>query len=103
MPEKTPAALRIAVARLAPEAVAKFDSHWASAMEQARQEYSLLPGRQFVEHWWTWVAVTRHPERAARLRECERVIADSDDRSLRRSAAEEIARILAASTAEAGA
>lgn len=95
MPEKTPAALRTAVAQLSPEAVAKFDAHWASAMEQAREECSPLPGRHFVEHWWMWGAVTRWPQRAARLRECERLVAESDDRELRRSAAAEMGRILA--------
>ncbi len=95
MPDKTPAALRIAVAQLAPDAVATFDEHWRTAMEQARSQYSLLPGRAFVEHWWSWVAVARYPERLARFRECERIVAESPDRAERRGAAAELARILA--------
>jgi hypothetical protein len=57
-------------------------------------EYSLLPPRYFVEHWWSWVAVERWPERAARLHECERVVAESEDPAERRAAAAEIGQIL---------
>ncbi|MFJ6633779.1 DUF6247 family protein [Streptomyces sp. NPDC091376] len=95
MPAKTPAALRVAVARIDPDVLPRFDADWATAMNQARDEYSLLPGRHFTEHWWAWVAVTRWPARAARLRECEQIVATSDDRAARRAAAAEIGRILA--------
>jgi hypothetical protein len=50
--------------------------------------------RYFVEHWWTWVAVERWPALAARLRDCERVVAESADRNARRAAAAEISEIL---------
>ncbi|WP_406169290.1 DUF6247 family protein [Streptomyces sp. NBC_00996] len=99
MPEKTPAALRVAVGRLDATAVTKFDAHWETVMGQARDEYSILPARHFTEHWWTWVAVTRWPARAARFRELEKIAAESADRSERRAAAAELGRILA----EAGA
>ncbi|MFD0269135.1 DUF6247 family protein [Streptomyces sp. NPDC127106] len=101
MPDKTPASLRIAVAQLAPDAVATFDDHWQAAMTQARTEYSLMPGRAFVEHWWSWVAVARNPELLARFRECERIVAESPDRAERRAAAGELARILAEAEAAA--
>jgi hypothetical protein len=101
MPERTPAALRVAVGRLAPDALARFDAHWAAAIGQARDEYSLLPGRHFTEHWWTWVAVTRWPARAARLRELEQTVADCADRATRRAAATQISRILAEAETDA--
>ncbi|WP_369380395.1 DUF6247 family protein [Streptomyces sp. cg36] len=101
MPDKTPAALRVAVARLAPEALPKFDTHWATAIGQARDEYSLTPARGFTEHWWMWVAVARRPERLARFRELEHTVATSEDRATRREAAAEISRLLAAAEAEA--
>jgi hypothetical protein len=47
-----------------------------------------------VEHWFNWVAVTRWPELAARLRACERIVAESPDRAERREAAAEISQIL---------
>ena len=47
------------------------------------------------EHWFTWVAVHRLPGLAARLAECERIVAQSTDRDERRSASAEIALLLA--------
>jgi hypothetical protein len=101
MPDKSPAALRISVARLDPDALPTFDAHWGEAMAQARDEYSLLPGRHFVDHWWAWVAVQRWPERAARFRECEQIVATSEDRDTRRAASAELGRILADAQADA--
>jgi hypothetical protein len=51
---------------------------------RARDEYSLMPARYFVEHWWAWVAVERWPALAARLRDCGRIVAESADRNARR-------------------
>ncbi|WP_017536697.1 MULTISPECIES: DUF6247 family protein [Nocardiopsis] len=102
MPDKTPEALRLAVIRLAPDALAKFDRHWAEAADRMRDERSLLPGHQFVEHWWMWVAVARRPGRLARMRDCERIVAYGGERSERRKAAAEISRILAESATDAG-
>jgi hypothetical protein len=89
-----PAAIRAAVARLDLRALARFEADWTAATARARDEYSLLPARYFVEHWFAWVAVARWPELATRLRDCERVVADSPDRAERRQAAIEISQIL---------
>lgn len=94
LPERDPAAIRAAVARINVTALAKFEADWTAATTRARDEYSLLPARYFVEHWWTWVAVERWPQLAARLHECERVVAESQDRAQRRAAAAEISEIL---------
>jgi Family of unknown function (DUF6247) len=94
LPDRDPAALRAAVAKLDTAALAKFESDWTAATAQARDEYSLMPARYFVEHWWTWVAVERWPALAARLRDCERIVAESADRNARRAAAAEISEIL---------
>jgi Family of unknown function (DUF6247) len=94
LPERDPAALRAAVAKLDTAALAKFESDWMAATAKARDEYSLMPARYFVERWWTWVAVERWPALAARLRDCERIVAESADRSARRAAAAEISEIL---------
>ena len=96
MPEKTPAALRVAVTRLDPQdALPQFDRHWAEATREARDTYTLTPCRAFLEHWFTWVAVQRLPALAARITECERTVAQSTDRDERRSASAEIASLLA--------
>ena len=94
LPERDPAALRAAVAQLNPAALAKFDADWTAATARSRDEYSLLPARYFVEHWWNWVAVERWPKRAARLHACERTAVESDDQAERRAAAAEIGHIL---------
>jgi hypothetical protein len=94
LPERNPAGLRAAVAQLNPEALAKFDADWSEATARARDEYSLLPARYFVEHWWSWVAVERWPELAARLHARERIVAESQDQAERRAAAAEIGQIL---------
>jgi hypothetical protein len=94
LPERNPAALRAAVAQLDPSALAKFEADWTAATARARDEYSMQPPRYFIEHWWSWVAVQRWPERAARLHACERVVAESQDRAERRAAAAEIGDIL---------
>jgi hypothetical protein len=75
-------------------ALAQFEADWTAATARARDEYSLLPPRYFVEHWWSWVAVQRWPQLAARLRECERIVAESPDRAQRHAAAAEISDIL---------
>jgi hypothetical protein len=94
LPERNPAALRAAVAQLDPAALAKFETDWTAATTRARDEYSMLPARYFVEHWWSWVAVERWPQLAARLRTCERIVAESQDHAERRAAAAEISEIL---------
>src|SRR5712691_13317103 len=94
LPEREPAAIRAAVARLDPAALARFEADWTAATARARDEYSLLPARYFVEHWFSWVAVQRWPRLGARLRSCERVVAASADRAERRAAAAEIREIL---------
>jgi hypothetical protein len=67
---------------------------WTAATARARDEYSLLPTRYFVEHWFSWVAVERWPQLSARLRACERIVAESRNRTERRAAAAEISQIL---------
>ena len=94
LPAREPAALRAAVARLDPVALARFESDWTAATARARDEYSFLPARYFVEHWFSWVAVERWPQLAGRLRACERIVAESPDRAARRAAAAEISQIL---------
>jgi hypothetical protein len=94
LPERDPAALRAAVAKLDVAALARFESDWTAATARARDEYGMLPARYFVEHWWTWVAVQRWPRLAARLSQCESIVAESPDRAARRAAAAEISEIL---------
>ena len=77
-----------------PPTGSRFEADWTAATARARDEDSLLPARYFIEHWFNWVAVARWPELAARLRACERIVAESPDRAERRAAAAEISKIL---------
>jgi hypothetical protein len=59
LPDREPAAIRAAVARLDPAPLARFEADWTAATARARDEYSLLPARYFVEHWFNWVCAGR--------------------------------------------
>jgi hypothetical protein len=79
MPELTPDALRAAVARIAPSRIPAFTQHLFEATTNAQQTQSLAPLRAFVHSWAVFVAIERHPERAARLRELERLVDVGED------------------------
>ncbi|MGW3357152.1 DUF6247 family protein [Streptomyces bungoensis] len=70
----TPDALRAAVTRIAPSRVPALTQHLFEATTNAQQTQSLAPLRAFVHSWSVFVAIERRPERAARLRELERVV-----------------------------
>ncbi|MGW5283996.1 hypothetical protein ACWERI_31790 [Streptomyces collinus] len=74
MPELTPDGLRVAVARIAPSRVPALTQHLFEAATHAQQTQSLAPLRAFVHSWAVFVAIERHPERAARLRELEGIV-----------------------------
>ncbi|MDF9814825.1 2-phosphoglycerate kinase [Streptomyces sp. SPB162] len=74
MPELVPDALRAAVAKIAPSRVPALTQHVFEATSNAQRTSSLAPLRAFVHSWAVFVAIERIPERAARLRELERVV-----------------------------
>ncbi|MFK4064544.1 hypothetical protein [Streptomyces sp. NPDC029674] len=100
MPELTPDALRAAVSRIAPSRVPALTQHLFEATTNAQQTQSLAPLRAFVHSWAVFVAIERRPQRAARLRELERLVnaAEQDPTD----AIAEIRRIRDAAEAEAG-
>ncbi|MEV7191209.1 hypothetical protein AB0N81_05280 [Streptomyces sp. NPDC093510] len=100
MPELTPDALRAAVSRIAPSRVPALTRHLFEATTNAQQTQSLAPLRAFVHSWAVFVAIERHPQRAARLRELERLVnaAEQDPTE----AIAEIRRIRDDAEAEAG-
>ncbi len=102
MPALTPAALRVAVAQIAPAHLPAFVEHLDRAAEQSAQQSTIAPLRAFLQ-WWGEFAVQRHPARAARLRELEAVAAEADDREALDAAVAEIQDILAAARREAAA
>ncbi|GHC48472.1 DUF6247 family protein [Streptomyces flavofungini] len=101
-PASTPEDLRAALARLAPDALPTFDAERADALRLAREQVSAAPMRRFVGQWAVYVAVERHPERAARLRALEARAATTESVDEARAIAAEIGSILDVSCAEAG-
>nr|WP_206328148.1 DUF6247 family protein [Streptomyces sp. S3(2020)] len=74
MPELTPDGLRAAVERIAPSRVPALTQHLFEATTNAQQTQTLAPLRAFVHSWAVFVAIERHPQRAARLRELEAIV-----------------------------
>lgn len=101
-PAGTPEDLRAALALVAPDSLPTFDAERAVALRQAREQVSAAPMRRFVGQWAVYVAVERHPERAAALRALESQAATTDSHEEARAIASEIGRILDTACAEAG-
>ncbi|WP_254370466.1 hypothetical protein [Streptomyces sp. A3M-1-3] len=100
MPDLTTEALRAAVAKIAPSRIPALTQHLFEATTNAQQTQSLAPLRAFVHSWAVFVAIERHPERAARLRELERLV-DAGEQDPTKAIAE-IRRLRGAAEAEAG-
>lgn len=101
-PASTPEGLRAALAQLAPDALPTFDAERSAALQQAREQVSAAPMRRFVGQWAVYVALERHPQRAARLRTLEARAAETESLEEARAIAAEIGRILDTACAEAG-
>ncbi|MFI9721083.1 DUF6247 family protein [Streptomyces sp. NPDC052396] len=101
-PASTPEDLRAALAQLAPAALPMFDTERAEAVREARETLNSAPLRRFVGQWAVYVAIERYPSRAARLRELEALVAESDDFATIREMVAEIGRIYDAAFIEAG-
>jgi hypothetical protein len=93
MPALTPAALRTAVAQIAPAHLPAFVEHLDRAVEQAAAQSTISPLRTFLQRWGEFVAIQRYPARAARLRELETAAETAADREALRSALDGIQRI----------
>lgn len=78
MPALTPAALRTAIAQIAPAQLPAFADHLDRAAEQAAAQSTITPLRAFLRYWGEFVAIQRRPERAARLRELESAVEAAD-------------------------
>ncbi|PWI43803.1 hypothetical protein [Streptomyces sp. ICBB 8177] len=95
MPPLTPTALRRAVAQIAPAQLAAFRDHLEEAAEQAASSSSTAPLRSFLRYWGEFVAVQRHPARAARLRELENTAQNATDPAAARAALAGVREIMA--------
>ncbi|MEV4740048.1 hypothetical protein [Streptomyces sp. NPDC049555] len=93
-PPATVAALRQAVARVAPAALPAFTREADAAADEACQASDPGPLRKFIASWAAYVHVQRHPHIAARFRELEDLVAASEDEAQVREAAAELGRML---------
>ncbi|MEU5345049.1 DUF6247 family protein [Streptomyces sp. NPDC020766] len=74
--ERTPKALRRAIAEDAPQFLPDFDKHWQRAIADT---YDLGPVPAFVARWWCEYAIARDPGLDARVRDLYRRAEDTAD------------------------
>lgn len=67
-PDRTPAALRVALAQVAPHRLPEMEQQKDEAIALAARTRSLGPITQFLETWAVAVEIARTPAYAARLR-----------------------------------
>src|SRR5207302_10808271 len=68
MPERTPDALRAAIAEHTPELLPDFEEHWKWAIADA---YDVGPVPAFMARWWGEYALARDPKLDAYVRDLE--------------------------------
>jgi hypothetical protein len=93
MPALTPAALRAAIAQIAPAYLPSYVEHLDQAVEQAAAQSTIAPLHSFLQWWGEFVAIQRYPARAARLRELESAAEATADRETLRPVLAEIREI----------
>ncbi|WP_116212369.1 DUF6247 family protein [Streptomyces olivoreticuli] len=101
-PANTPEALRTAVAQVMPDSLATFDAEYAEALCEAHSTGNAGPMRRLVGQWAVYVAIERHPKRAARFRCLEATADQAETVEEALAATSELGRILDQALAEAG-
>ncbi|MFF7842914.1 DUF6247 family protein [Streptomyces ossamyceticus] len=90
MPERTPAALRRAIAEHAPQLLPDFDAHWKWAIADA---YDLGPVPAFMARWWVEYAIARDPKLDAHVTDLHHRVAECTDIDEAKALIEESANI----------
>lgn len=90
MPERTPKALRRAIAEDAPQLLADFDNHWKRAIADT---YDLGPVPAFVARWWCEYAIARDPGLDAHVRDLNSRAAETADFAEAQALLEEVSKI----------
>ncbi|SPF05347.1 DUF6247 family protein [Streptomyces sp. MA5143a] len=90
MPERTPAALRRAIAEHAPQLLPDFDAHWKWAIADA---YDLGPVPAFMARWWVEYAIARDPKLDAYVTDLHHRVAECTDIDEAKALIEESANI----------
>ncbi|MER5211212.1 DUF6247 family protein [Streptomyces sp. NPDC002838] len=90
MPERTPKALREAIARHAPQLLPDFDEHWKRAIADT---YDLAPLPAFLARWWVEYSIARDPKLDAHVDDLHRRAAEATDYAEAKALLEEVSRI----------
>ena len=90
MPERTPKALRRAIAEDAPQLLPDFDAHWRRAIGDT---YDIGPVSAFLARWWCEYAIARDPELDAHVRDLHHRAAETADFAEAQALLEEVAKI----------
>ncbi|MFF6983445.1 DUF6247 family protein [Streptomyces sp. NPDC008343] len=90
MPERTPNALRRAIAENAPQLLPDFDAHWKRAIGDA---YDLAPVPAFLTRWWCEYAIARDPQLDAHVIELQHRAAEATDIAEAKALLDEVAKI----------
>lgn len=101
-PERTPDALREAIASLAPHRLAEMEKEKNETLAMAVEQNSLGPIRMFLLRWAVVAEIERHPQTARRLRRAEQVAAESFDPELSRRAVREAGDVIRDARRELG-
>ncbi|MER5732397.1 hypothetical protein ABT084_29375 [Streptomyces sp. NPDC002138] len=76
MPERTPRALREAIAQHAPQLLPDFDAHWKRDIADA---YDIAPVPAFMARWWGEYAIARDPLLEQQVHHLEDEAAEASD------------------------
>ncbi|MFB6961497.1 DUF6247 family protein [Streptomyces sp. NPDC056309] len=90
MPDRTPKALRAAIAQHAPQLLVDFDRHWRRDIADA---YDLAPVPAFMARWWGEFALARDPQLEAEVHGLEDEAGREPDYARAKSLIEEAGRI----------
>ncbi|MFJ9589234.1 hypothetical protein [Streptomyces acidicola] len=90
MPERTPKALREAIAEHAPQLLPDFDEHWKWAIAD---RYDLRPVPAFMARWWCEYAIARDPELDAHVRDLHHRAVGTVDFAETQALLDEVAKI----------
>ncbi|MFD8996779.1 hypothetical protein [Streptomyces abikoensis] len=101
-PARTLAALRSALARVAPSMLPLLESERDEAFTLSAETQSVGPVNGFLLRWAMAVEIERHPGTARRLHRAEHVATSATDDETLRAAAREVAEIKAAARQAVG-
>ncbi|WP_432119644.1 hypothetical protein [Streptomyces sp. bgisy032] len=90
MPERTPKALREAIAEHAPQLLSDFDEHWKWAVADS-YDISTVPA--FMARWWGQYAIARDPRLDAHVTDLEQRASECTDINEAKALLEEASNI----------